>query len=760
MSANRLLAIGLLLAAVPAWGQAPVGTPLQDGEPTSIGLGMFSESLQGTFEVLSATHLRFTDSVEMEGSGVKFFADMVDYYTDTNRIVASGNVVFTNLEGSIAADRVEFDAATGLGTFYEAAGILSLGPAVDRSQFGGMDLDVYFFAEQLEKTGPRSYLLTDGGFSTCVQPTPRWEITSGSITLHLDDYAVARNTLLRVKGVPVFYLPVLYYPIRDSNRATGFLMPTYGTSTLRGQAISNAFFWAIGRSQDATFFHDWFTRAGQGAGTEYRYVASPQSSGDLRFYRFSQQETQFVEDGATTTLPEQVSYEFTGSLTQMVGPLRAQARVDYFSDITTQQLYNQDLYQASRRRRLIQGGVSGTRGPLQAGFLYERTQTFDNDDRSVLYGSTPRINASIAPSQLFGTPVYASVSTEFAYLPYRFFRDTDVTRDDSLTRFDLAPSVRVPLSQLSYLSINTSASFRTTYYSQSTAPEDADADEPYLRRFLNLQSEFIGPVFNRIFDTRNDFAERMKHVIEPTFTVDYTTTIIDLDRTPILSNTSDFIIGGATQFTYGVTNRFFLRAPAVGNAQGQTREFLTVGLQQTYYSNPEASLYDTAYSSASRSRDATDLSPIALTARLAPSNVLNANARFEYDVSGAGLMVMTTGGTINSDLVSNNIRYSRRRYSGNDELTSYLTATTSTRLRDGALTGSYSFNWDIERGYLVSQTVEATYMAQCCGLQVEFQNYSFEGRRGIPVPSDRRFNIGVVLAGIGTFGNFFGAFGG
>ena len=91
------------------------------------------------------------------------------------------------------------------------------------------------------------------------------------------------------------YLPMIYYPIREDERATGFLLPTYGTSTLRGQAISNAFFWAINRSQDATFFHDWFTRTGQGAGAEYRYVAAAQSTGDVRFYRFDQQEATFTE---------------------------------------------------------------------------------------------------------------------------------------------------------------------------------------------------------------------------------------------------------------------------------------------------------------------------------------------------------------------------------------------------------------------------------------------------------------------------------
>ena len=105
-----------------------------------------------------------------------------------------------------------------------------------------------------------------------MQPTPRWQITSGTVTLRLDHYAVLTNAVLKAKGVPVFYLPVIYYPIQKDDRATGFLMPTYGTSTYRGFTLSNAFFWAINRSQDATFLHDWFTKRGQGMGGEYRYV--------------------------------------------------------------------------------------------------------------------------------------------------------------------------------------------------------------------------------------------------------------------------------------------------------------------------------------------------------------------------------------------------------------------------------------------------------------------------------------------------------
>jgi hypothetical protein len=38
------------------------------------------------------------------------------------------------------------------------------------------------------------------------------------------------------------------------------------------------------------------------------------------------------------------------------------------------------------------------------------------------------------------------------------------------------------------------------------------------------------------------------------------------------------------------------------------------------------------------------------------------------------------------------------------------------------------------------------------------QKYNYSS--GSPLPSDTRFNFGFVLAGLGTFSNFFGAFGG
>jgi LPS-assembly protein len=700
------------------------------------------------------------------GPQTTLFADQIELFRDTNRVIAQGNVTFATAEGRLSAERLEYDAATGVGTFHNANGLMSLGAQADRRQFGNQEADVYFYGEIIERLGPKRYRVTRGAFTTCVQPTPRWQMATKSITLNLDDYAVARNTVLRVKGVPVLYLPMIYYPMGEDERATGFLLPTYGMSTVRGQALSNAFFWAISRSTDATFFHDWFTKAGQGFGSEYRYVAAEQSTGDVRFYRFNRNQSTLVEDNQTQTLEAANSYEITGNLNHTLARnIRARARIDYFTDLVTQQLYNQNLYAATRNRRLIEAGLTAGFGPVMTSMLYQRSEIFTAERSSQIYGSTPRVSANLAPQRLFNAPVYASANAEYAMLPNRSINEGIVVADNGYSRLDFSPTVRVPLSRLTFLSLNTSAAYRATHYSHSAAlTGNETVDRPYLRQYTTLRSEVIGPVFNRIWDLQGGFAERLKHVIEPAFTVDFTSYIENYNRTPSIgSDIADFVVSGSTKVTYGLTNRLFARERAVDNARGSTREILTVGLQQTYYTNPQAGGYDSsAYQSALPSKP-TDLSPLALTTRVAPTAAFDTNLRVEYDTSrGRGLQIVSIGGSLNGAAMSAGVNFSHNRLDPTNHNT-FVQGSTSMRWLDGRATGTYNIGWDIGRSYIVSQGIVWSYLAQCCGLTMEFQKFNYASLGvSLATPSDIRFNFGVTLAGLGTFpfSNFFGAFGG
>jgi len=75
--------------------------------------------------------------------------------------------------------------------------------------------------------------------------------------------------------------------------------------------------------------------------------------------------------------------------------------------------------------------------------------------------------------------------------------------------------------------------------------------------------------------------------------------------------------------------------------------------------------------------------------------------------------------------------------------------------------GVYAFNYDVKNTNFVNQAIVAHYNTQCCGLAVEYQKFNFGTSAGrVGVPRDHRFNVSFTLAGIGTFSDLFGAFGG
>jgi LPS-assembly protein len=723
---------------------------------------------QFTLERIDADRIRLMREVEIEGEkgspneGQKFFADDVELNTRTGELTASGNVVFSTADARIAADSVVFNTRSKLGTFTNASGIASLGDRGerDRSMFGTMEPDVYFYGETIEKIDVDKYRITRGAFTTCVQPTPRWEIASGSSVVNLHDYALLTNAVIRVKDVPIFYLPVMYYPIQDDDRATGFLLPTYGRSTFRGQSISNAFFWAISRSQDATFFHDWFTSRGQGMGSEYRYIVSPQSQGNFRFYR--------LDENATAGGPERTSYQVAANITQgLPAGLRGRVRIDYFSDITAQQLYNNNLYQQTFSTRSYGGGLSGAWRGLSVSGQYQRTESFFNSDNSFVNGQAPGVTASFTGRRLGSLPLYASVNGEASQVLWQQ-RSGDSVADFGLGKFDLLPAIRAPLSTLPFLTLNASFGYRMTHFTESLDPRTGrQIEEPVTRTYADMRAEVVGPIFTRVFTPNNAFADRMKHVVEPAFTVQRITSIDNQKQIPTTAS-YEYVVGGVTRITYGVTNRLLVRRPRAGaeaedaSASGPPRELLTVALNQSYYSNELASPFDQSYGYSSLFRPPSNFSTVALVARAMPAQSVGMDFRMEYDPIATEKQLVGFGlnGLVRSRMVDASAGWNRQNYQTGNQFTSnnYIQQTTTLRFAGNTIGGTVQFNYDIGRSTLLNQRYIANYNAQCCGIAVEFQTFNFPS--GFVVAQDRRFNLSFTLAGIGSFSNFFGSFGG
>ncbi len=729
------------------------------------------ETKQFTFERIDADRMLLVREVEVIGvgpnAGQQIFADRIEWNITTGEFEAAGNVLLASPTARLSAERVVFNTKTGLGTFHTASGMASLGNrgAQDKSMFGTLEPDIYFSGETIDKIGEDKYRITKGWFTTCVQPTPRWQVVTGKATINLEDYAILRNAVVRVKDVPVFYLPVWYYPIQSDDRASGFLLPTYGRSTYRGQSLSNAFFWAINRSQDLTLFHDWYTKTGQGVGSEYRYVAAQGSEGQFRAYRLDQKEASFdLPGGGTTVTPGGTSYEIGGGVTQQLpAGLRARARVDYFSSLTTQQLYNANIYEASRRQRSIGGSMTGAWGAVSVTGNFQRNELFSSETTSIVNGFAPSITANLSSKRIGQLPLYVAITSEASNILYKN-RSQDVESDLGLGKFDATPTLRAALSNWPFLNINTSVAYRHTLFTESLDTRGVQVPVSLTRRYFDLRADVLGPVFSRVFTPNNALADRLKHVIEPNLSIQRITDFDNLNRVVTTTSSYDFVIGGVTRINYGLTNRILVRkapaAPQASAAASAPRELVSVAVTQTYYTDAQASRFDTTYQSGYNPLNPlSNFSPIALTMRAAPTAFTTGTLRLEYDHEQGSVRSFSATGNSTYRAAQVALGWSTRSYSPTFRENA-LNASTTLSLLNGQTGGTYLLNWDIGRGYVIQQRWVGFYSAQCCGLAIEYQEYNFPADPRFPIPKDRRFNLSFTLAGIGTFSNFFGAFGG
>jgi LPS-assembly protein len=700
--------------------------------------------------------------VQIDCDDVQFFADHMELFQKEGRVTAQGNVVYISGANRIYAERMEFNTKTRTGTFYNATGTATLRESVQPNIFGAQEPDAYFWGDELQKIGPKKYRIIHGGFTTCVQPTPRWDMTSGSITLNLDDYAFLKSAVFRVKGVPLMFLPIFYYPIQEDDRATGFLMPIYGSTAARGQSLTNQFFWAISRSQDATIEHDWFSKTGQQVGGEYRYVEGPGSQGHAQVSLLDEHATTYAQaDGTNVVYPGTRSYSVVGSMAQRLPlNLRARANTNYYTSIVTRQRYDQNLYQSTNRSRSFGGNLSGAWREYSIGVTADQNDYFSDATSFQTTGTLPRISLTRGERAIAGTPLYVGLNSEYVTLARSTTAKDVKTSDTGLTRFDVNPSLRIPFTRWQFFTVNSVVSWRGTYWTESL---DNNIQVPVGvgRRFFDFTTRITGPVFNRIWNTPNNgYAQKFKHVIEPSLSITRVTAVDNFKRIVKLDGVDNII--GTTRLNYGVSSRLYAKKQS-------SREILSASISQSYYSDANAAQYDQQLASGYATGAPTHFNPVVLQVRAAPTDKVQGDFRTEWDPTKHTLRTLSANGGLNLETwLQTNVGWAQRRFIpgliGFDNpvyASNYLTSNTTLRRPGNRIGGAYSFQYDLKHDSFLNQRLTAYYNAQCCGVGIEYQTYNLAGSfASFGVPQDHRFNLSFTLAGVGTFSNLFGAFGG
>jgi len=200
-------------------------------------------------------------SAQITYADIVLIADRATYNKATDDVIAEGNVYFEQQGQRITGDRIEFNYRTRRGTITNPTAFTNRTP-------DGTTLIVD--ASRADKTSIDTYTLEDAKLTACQEAVPKWSFTAKRARMRLDHRAKVYNALLRVKNIPVFYLPYASISISKKDRSSGFLLPSSGSSSIKGRTLHLAYYQTLGRSADILVRTDVFTRRGIGLGFDFR----------------------------------------------------------------------------------------------------------------------------------------------------------------------------------------------------------------------------------------------------------------------------------------------------------------------------------------------------------------------------------------------------------------------------------------------------------------------------------------------------------
>jgi hypothetical protein len=552
-------------------------------------------------EVVADRESKVGDTVIHEGyvnvtlGELRLQADRVSYNTVTGDMVAEGNVIFDQgADQRVAARRAEINWNTRRGVFWETTGF------TNRTQTGEY---VFFTAERVIKSGPDTYELYGATVTACEDVVPKWSFSARRAELKMDDRIKLYNSVFRVKGLPAFVLPFAWIPSTKSERKSGFLLPTTGTSNQKGRTLKFAYYQTLGQSADITFRNDLYTKRGIGMGAEFRAQTDERSY--MRLGSFTVKDRLFGEagedQGGTAFVAEAVQYLPHGWL--------AVGNVSLVSSLRFRQVFSDDISQVVDPRRESTFYATNNAGPFSLGLLAanQTTRLFDpardsseaepaeGTDFDIKIRQAPQADLTLYPRRIFDRlPIYFSFDSSIGALKREetVEGETVLVTPAAVQRFDFQPKLTVPLATFAGIAITPSLLLRETFYTSSvdpsipvfdperfaTTPADPRLDptrpefnpdlklfdrnlidsieqEGLSRHYAELAVEVRPPSLEKLY-LNDDGSRRFKHVIEPYVTYrliggigDEFDRIIRFDERDAVANTNEF--------EYAIVNRFF-----------------------------------------------------------------------------------------------------------------------------------------------------------------------------------------------------------
>jgi len=517
-------------------------------------------------------------------------ADELTYNKATGELTASGH--FT-IEGGpnddhIRASHGTYNVTTETGRFFDVTATIGL-------QFKGSRVILTstapfaFTGKVVEKTSEDHYVVYDGSITTCELPHPKWRFQAHKVVVDVGGNASIYHSNFLLHGFPIFYFPYATHPVAREARHTGFLVPTAGRSSAKGNVVGDSFYWAINRSMDGTIGGEYFSKRGSSQRGEFRVRPSDSSYVDLNYFgvvdKGIQVNTGLVDEAGNPIfdLLREGGQEARLTAEGNFYGFRAVSNVDYLSSFLFRLAFNEVFTQAINSEVKSQLFLSKSYKGFTFGGSVERYQNFFQraDQNGLMSNPVPAFDSI----RILHTPSVDASSVERGFGRWPLFWSFDASAaglgrsepgfrtSTLLGRFDFNPEISLPLHWRGWV-MRPALTLHESYYSERFDNGSIESN-PANRRALEGTVDLRPPSLERIFD--GDFLGRKwKHVIEPRIVYRYVTGINDFSR--FLHFDERDILSDTHEVQYGVVTRLYAkRAPSSVQECETTMTGLAVG---------------------------------------------------------------------------------------------------------------------------------------------------------------------------------------
>jgi len=221
---------------------------------------------------------------------IYFSADEMDADEENGIIEAKGRVVVTRGDMELTADRLWYDqkkdkiVAEGNAVLKEADGSvlysdqIALSDRMKRAEVNKVKVimrdESRIWADSFVKKRSNNKQMKNASYTACDMcegRSPLWRIDARKVNYDAEGQNINYNdAVLRIKNVPVLYLPFLSHPAPEVKRRSGFLMTSMGSSSYTGQYVQPTYFWNISEQTDLILSPYLTTDRGVVLGGQYR----------------------------------------------------------------------------------------------------------------------------------------------------------------------------------------------------------------------------------------------------------------------------------------------------------------------------------------------------------------------------------------------------------------------------------------------------------------------------------------------------------